>query len=260
MKRSPRERRVERRHRASSSPAARAAAWAASTRDCRRSRGKPMVAHVLERLAPQVDEVLDQRQPESRALRALRPSAWSPTRSAASPGRSPGCTRGLRACARTRSSRPCPAIRPSCPRDLVARLRGALERDGAELAVAKTGDQPHPVFCLVRRDVLPHLLALSRRRRAQDRRAGTRRSPMVEVRVRRRGRRVPQHQHARRARRGDGVDAARRRRRAGLESASDRNDSAPHRARMTPAQDIARSRPAPTTTTRTRCRSTVRAR
>ena len=42
-------------------------------------------------------------------------------------------------------------------RDLVARLGTALEQAGAQLAVARTGTQPHPVFCLCRRDVHAHL-------------------------------------------------------------------------------------------------------
>ena len=52
-----------------------------------------------------------------------------------------------------------PCDSPFLPVDLVARLAAALEREGAQLAVAKTFDQPHPVFALVRRDVLPHLAA-----------------------------------------------------------------------------------------------------
>ena len=36
-------------------------------------------------------------------------------------------------------------------------------REGAQLAVAKTFDQPHPVFALVRRDVLPNLAAFLER-------------------------------------------------------------------------------------------------
>jgi molybdenum cofactor guanylyltransferase len=35
----------------------------------------------------------------------------------------------------------------------VARLRGALETHSADLAVAKTGGQAHPVFSLMRRSV-----------------------------------------------------------------------------------------------------------
>ena len=43
--------------------------------------------------------------------------------------------------------------------DLVARLVAALEANAVQLAVAKTGAQPHPVFCLVERAVLPDLEA-----------------------------------------------------------------------------------------------------
>jgi len=50
-----------------------------------------------------------------------------------------------------------PCDSPFLPTDLVARLAAALHAHDAQLAVARTFDQPHPVFCLVRRDVLPHL-------------------------------------------------------------------------------------------------------
>jgi len=43
------------------------------------------------------------------------------------------------------------------PADLVARLSAALLATEADLAVARTFDQPHPVFCLCKREVLPHL-------------------------------------------------------------------------------------------------------
>src|SRR5262249_12721181 len=52
-----------------------------------------------------------------------------------------------------------PCDSPFLPPDLVARLAESLEAAHAQLAVAKTFDQPHPVFSLVRRDVLPHLAA-----------------------------------------------------------------------------------------------------
>ena len=48
-----------------------------------------------------------------------------------------------------------PCDSPFLPPDLVARLRAALGAN--DLAVAKTGDQPHPVFSLVRCAVRPHL-------------------------------------------------------------------------------------------------------
>ena len=46
------------------------------------------------------------------------------------------------------------AARPRCAPRGRARVR-----EHAQLAVAQTFDQPHPVFALVARDVLPHLVA-----------------------------------------------------------------------------------------------------
>ena len=52
-----------------------------------------------------------------------------------------------------------PCDSPFLPLDLVARLAKGLEDSNAQLAVAHTFAQPHPVFALVSRDVLPHLAA-----------------------------------------------------------------------------------------------------
>ena len=50
-----------------------------------------------------------------------------------------------------------PCDSPFLPLDLVARLGAALVREHAQLAVAKTFAQAHPVFALVDALVLPHL-------------------------------------------------------------------------------------------------------
>jgi molybdopterin-guanine dinucleotide biosynthesis protein A len=52
-----------------------------------------------------------------------------------------------------------PCDSPFLPLDLVDRLYAGLTANRAQLAVAKTFDQPHPVFALVRRDVLSNLAA-----------------------------------------------------------------------------------------------------
>jgi molybdopterin-guanine dinucleotide biosynthesis protein A len=52
-----------------------------------------------------------------------------------------------------------PCDSPFLPVDLVSRLFLALTANGADLAVARTGEQSHPVFCLCRRQLLPHLAA-----------------------------------------------------------------------------------------------------
>ena len=111
--------------------------------------GRPMVAHAVERLAPQVDELLinANRNPEAYAALGHRVIADEIEGFA---GPLAGFERGL-AHARGALVVTVPCDSPFLPADLVARLRSALERDNAELAVAKTGTQAHPVFCLLRR-------------------------------------------------------------------------------------------------------------
>ena len=50
-----------------------------------------------------------------------------------------------------------PCDSPFLPRDLVQRLLDALCGSGADIAVARTSEQLHPVFCLCWRYVVPHL-------------------------------------------------------------------------------------------------------
>ena len=120
-------------------------------------RGRPMVAHVLERLAPQVDEILvnANRNPEAYARFGHRVIADEIPGFA---GPLAGFERGL-AHARGQLVATVPCDSPFLPADLVARLRAALQGAGAQLAVARTGDQPHPVFCLMRREVHASLAA-----------------------------------------------------------------------------------------------------
>ncbi len=120
-------------------------------------RGRPLVAHVIERLAPQVDELLvnANRNPEAYAAFGHRVIADEIPGFA---GPLAGFERGL-AHARGELVATVPCDSPFLPADLVARLRAALEAKGADLAVACTGDQPHPVFCLMRRGVHASLAA-----------------------------------------------------------------------------------------------------
>jgi molybdenum cofactor guanylyltransferase len=114
-------------------------------------RGKPMVAHAIERFAPQVDELLinANRNPDAYARFGHRVIA---DEIAGYAGPLAGFERGLaHASGALVATVPCDS--PFLPPDLVARLRAALEAKGADLAVAKTGEQAHPVFCLMRRGV-----------------------------------------------------------------------------------------------------------
>jgi len=114
-------------------------------------RGKPMVQHVVERFAPQVGELLvnANRNPEAYASFGYRVVADEIEGFA---GPLAGFERGLAHASRDFVvTTPCDS--PFLPVDLVARLRSALDARKADLAVAKTGDQAHPVFSLMRRSV-----------------------------------------------------------------------------------------------------------
>ena len=119
--------------------------------------GRPMVAHVLGRLAPQVADLLINANQNAERYGAMGYPVV-PDAVVGFAGPLAGLHAGM-----TAARRPyvvtVPCDSPFVPMDLVARLASGLEREGAQLAVAKTVDQPHPVFALVRRDVLPNLAA-----------------------------------------------------------------------------------------------------
>ncbi len=116
-------------------------------------RGKPMVQWVIERLAPQVDELLINCNQNLEAY-ARFGYRLVPDEIGGFAGPLAGLHAGLKA-----ASQPLvvtvPCDSPFLPLDLVSRL---TERIGAHhIAVAKTGEQAHPVFSLVTKDVLENL-------------------------------------------------------------------------------------------------------
>ena len=118
-------------------------------------RGQPMVAHVIARLAPQVDELIINANQNAERYAAFGHAVFPDDI-----GGFAGPLAGLHA-ALGRARHPlvatAPCDSPFLPTDLVARLHDALAAADAQLAVARTFDQPHPVFCLCRRDLRPHL-------------------------------------------------------------------------------------------------------
>ncbi len=120
-------------------------------------RGKPMVQWVLERFSRQVDEVMINANQHIEEYSAFGyPVICDQITGFAGP------LAGLHAALSATSlslvaTVPCDS--PFLPGDLVARLRSALVQQKADLAVARTLTQAHPVFCLCRRTVLPHLTA-----------------------------------------------------------------------------------------------------
>ncbi len=128
-------------------------------------RGRPMIAWVLERLAPQVDEILINANQNFEAYAKFGHRVVSDEVGGFA-GPLAGLHAGLNAAIHPFAvTVPCDS--PFLPSDLVARLRAALTEN--DLAVAKTGDQPHPVFALMKRGVLGSLEAfLSRGGRKVD--------------------------------------------------------------------------------------------
>ena len=118
-------------------------------------RGRRLVDHVYERFAPQVGGIIinaNQNQEEYKTfgVRVVSDAI----------GGFAGPLAGLHA-GLSISKRPflasVPCDSPFLPADLIERLYQRIDETGAELAVAKTGEQPHPVFSLMRRTVLDHL-------------------------------------------------------------------------------------------------------
>jgi molybdopterin-guanine dinucleotide biosynthesis protein A len=120
-------------------------------------RGKPMVQWVIERFAPQVDEILVNAN-QNLETYAQFGHRVIPDEIGGFAGPLAGLQRGLSAAGHDLvATVPCDS--PFLPHDLIARLHAAMHAHAAEIAVAKTGNKPHPVFCLCRKSVLPGLTA-----------------------------------------------------------------------------------------------------
>lgn len=122
-------------------------------------RGAPMALHVMMRLQPQVGDLAINANQNLGPYEAFGVPVW-PDDLQGFAGPLAGLQTGLTRCdTEFLVSAPCDS--PFLPLDLVQRLgTGLLEQD-AELAVAVTGEgesrQPHPVFCMARISLLPHL-------------------------------------------------------------------------------------------------------
>lgn len=120
-------------------------------------RGAPMVATVIARLAPQVAAIVVNANQNAEAY-ATFGHRVVPDAVGGFAGPLAGLHAGL-AAVETRYAVTVPCDSPFLPQDLVARLAAGLAAAGADVAVARTFDQPHPVFALVRADLRAHLEA-----------------------------------------------------------------------------------------------------
>lgn len=120
---------------------------------------EPMVLRVIGRLAPQVGTLMINANRNQERYREFGVPVW-PDELGEYPGPLAGFQAGLRHC-QTPYLLTVPCDSPFLPVNLVERLASALEEQGADLAVAVTGEgesrQPHPVFCLLKSSLLPHL-------------------------------------------------------------------------------------------------------
>ena len=120
-------------------------------------KGTPMVAHVLARFQPQVDEILIN---ANRSIDEYSAFGYRVIADAIDGFAGPlaglhiGMTHAIHPLVAT-----VPCDSPFLPLDLIARLSNAMQKSNADLAVAKTFNQPHPVFCLVKTNLAPHLKA-----------------------------------------------------------------------------------------------------
>lgn len=116
-----------------------------------------LVQHVINRLAPQVDEILINANREIAQYEAFN----LPILQDENPdfiGPLAGFSLGLQHCKHAYLlTTPCDS--PLIPADLVSRLMQSLIKDNVDIVVAKSGGYVHPVFCLMKKSVLPSLTA-----------------------------------------------------------------------------------------------------
>ena len=110
--------------------------------------GRPLVAHVLERLAPQVGPMLINANRNGDAYAAWEHPVVADVL-ADHPGPLAGFLTGLQACT-TEWLVTAPCDSPLLPLELVDQLMAGAARCGAALAMAQTRGKYQPVFCLMR--------------------------------------------------------------------------------------------------------------
>lgn len=117
--------------------------------------GRPLIDHVLDRLRPQVDEILINANRSQARYQALAPVIGDDNPDYLGP--LAGMQVGL-AAARHDWVLFVPCDGPALPRDLMARFRAALTPQ-TELVVAHDGDWLQPVVALLHKSLLPSLCA-----------------------------------------------------------------------------------------------------
>lgn len=111
-------------------------------------KGQSMVKHVIKRLSTQVGAILINANREIERYQSLGFNVVTDEINDFA-GPLAGLHAGMRV-AKTEFILSVPCDSPLLPNDLSQRLMTALESQNADIAVAKIGEQHHPVFCLCR--------------------------------------------------------------------------------------------------------------
>jgi molybdopterin-guanine dinucleotide biosynthesis protein A len=124
-------------------------------------RGMPLALHTLMRLGPQVGEAMVNANRNLAAYESFGVPVW-PDASADYAGPLAGFLVGLERC-ETDYLVTVPCDTPLFPPDLVARLAEAMEREGADIAMAAAREEDgqiraQPVFSLLRRELMESLV------------------------------------------------------------------------------------------------------
>ena len=121
--------------------------------------GQPMVKHVLDRLAPQVHQLMINANRNAAAYAAFSP--WVvPDRLAGFVGPLAGLDAALHEPALEGDwVLTCPCDSPFLPLDLAPRLLTAARAANAQVVMVSVGGQPEPAFLLAHRGVAPSLAA-----------------------------------------------------------------------------------------------------
>jgi molybdenum cofactor guanylyltransferase len=119
--------------------------------------GKPMVNHVIARIQPQVSELFIN---ANRELERYNDLGLSVIQDEIPDFAGPlaGLHKAMKV-ANTPYVLAVPCDTPLLPTNLVERMMNTMIAQDAEIVVAKTGTQSHPVFCLCRKSLLPSLEA-----------------------------------------------------------------------------------------------------
>ena len=118
---------------------------------------KPLIAHVIARLKPQVDEIFINANREIEQYRVFGFPVIQ-DEDADFIGPLAGFSLGLQH-AKHDYVLTVPCDSPLLPLDLVERLYNGMAASRMDIACASSGGNTHPVFCLMKKSVLPSLLA-----------------------------------------------------------------------------------------------------